>query len=321
MDLRVLHITNNYPTSTNPVFGIFVKEQIDSLNEFDVDYSVYFINGREKGKFEYLRSIFRIRTLLRDNSFDIIHCHHALSVTCLILSGRVKKNKVVVSYQNDPQNEYGDLLFRIIKRYSSGIILKNSLAQSKCDKVFVLSNGVDTNIFRPIDRLSACQMINLDPEYTYILFVSSNYLRKQKRYTLFRSVLDILEHKYKVHHIRELVLMNVSREIIPYYFNVSSLHLLTSEFEGSPNSVKEAMACGISVVSTDVGNVRHLLDGVNGSYVSSSDNPEELAKLVLKSLTYKGSLNSREMIHRKRLDIQSVANQLVGIYKTISLKS
>lgn len=48
--MKVLHITNNYPTEKFPIFGIFVKEQIDSLTELGVENEVFFIKGREKGK-------------------------------------------------------------------------------------------------------------------------------------------------------------------------------------------------------------------------------------------------------------------------------
>ena len=55
--MKVLHITNNYPTKNLPIFGIFVKEQIDSLSRQNIDCEVFFINGKENGKFEYIRAI------------------------------------------------------------------------------------------------------------------------------------------------------------------------------------------------------------------------------------------------------------------------
>ena len=100
--MKVLHLTNNYPTLTYPIFGIFVKEQIESLKKLGVDCDVLFINGREKGRLEYVKSILRLRIYFKINKYDIIHCHHAISALCLIISGAVKGNKVIVSFQNDP---------------------------------------------------------------------------------------------------------------------------------------------------------------------------------------------------------------------------
>ena len=121
--------------------------------------------------------------------------------------------------------------------------------------------------------------------------------------------------KYQLNNIEELKLINTERSLIPYYFNAASLHLLTSDFEGSPNSVKEAMACNIPVVSTDVGNVKEMLSGVEGSYVASTNNAEELAELVYKALNNKNNINSREVLIQKKLDIESVAKNIITIYK------
>ena len=56
--MKILHVTNNYPTKNFPIFGIFVKEQIDSLIDLGIDIDLFFINGREKGPLEYIKSIF-----------------------------------------------------------------------------------------------------------------------------------------------------------------------------------------------------------------------------------------------------------------------
>jgi glycosyltransferase involved in cell wall biosynthesis len=104
---------------------------------------------------------------------------------------------------------------------------------------------------------------------------------------------------------------------MPYYINAASVHLLTSDFEGSPNSVKECMACNTSVVSTNVGNVKELLEGVNGSYVAKTKNEKELAELVIKSLSNTEKKNGRELLVEKNLDITKVADQLIQIYENI----
>jgi len=69
--------------------------------------------------------------------------------------------------------------------------------------------------------------------------------------------------------------------------NAADVHLLTSDYEGSPNSVKECMACNTSVVSTNVGNVNELLNNVEGCFVSDNFDENELAELVNKSLKSK----------------------------------
>jgi glycosyltransferase involved in cell wall biosynthesis len=313
--MRVLHITNNFPTTKLPIFGIFVKEQIESLNNIGIENEVLFINGREKGKSEYLKSIYKIRKKLNAEKYDIVHCHHALSAICLILSGKSKKNKVVVSFQNDPMHEKGLRIFNFIKKNTSGWIFKNNSDLITDEHSFYLPNGVNTNFFKPIDKDIARTTLNLSKDKIYILFVSSNFVRQQKRYDLFSETLQLLKEKYGYKNIEEIKLINTSRDQVPYYFNAANLHLLCSDFEGSPNSVKESMACNTHVVSTNVGDVETLLSNVQGSYVSKSNNPEELAKLVDCALKEKN--NGLEKLIQLELDINSVAKKLSNIYTKI----
>ena len=69
--MKVLHITNNFPTKNYPVFGIFVEEQVKSLTELGLKNEVFFINGREFGRKEYIASIIRLRKKLRNGGYDI----------------------------------------------------------------------------------------------------------------------------------------------------------------------------------------------------------------------------------------------------------
>jgi len=292
--MKVLHITNNYPTENHPIFGIFVKEQIDSLTMRGLENDVFFINGREEG-----------------------HCHHALSALCFILSGHSKKFKSIVSYQNDPLNEQGKYLYRFVKNRFNAIILKNNSPIVDNSSMFYQPNGVNTNFFLPISKEKCFEKLKLSSDKRHILFVSSNFIREQKRYDRFREVLAILKSKYNLRDIEELKLINTERSLVPYFFNAASLHLLTSDFEGSPNSVKEAMACNTPVVTTNVGNVRDLLSGVNGSFISETKSAEELAELSFNALNYSKSVKSRDLLIKKQLDIESVANNIESIYKKI----
>lgn len=312
--MKILHITNNFPTQKLPIFGIFVKEQIDSLTDQGFENEVFFINGREQGKLEYLKSIFKLREFLEAKNFDVVHCHHALSGLCFIFSGKSKKFKSVISYQNDPLHEQGKYLYTFIKKRFNSIILKNNSPIVDNSSVYYQPNGVNTKFFIPISREECIRKLNLRSDKRYILFVSSNFIREQKRYDRFQEVLTILKNKYKLSDIEELKLINTERALVPLYFNAASLHLLTSDFEGSPNSVKEAMACNTPVVSTKVGNVEELLQEVQGSWVSNTKDPEELAELVFKTLQSTNVCNSREYLKKKELDIESVAKKITKIY-------
>ena len=316
--MKVLHITNNFPTSKYPIFGIFVKEQIDSLRKQNVDSDVFFINGREKGKLEYLKQILILRRKLKNRHlYDVIHCHHALSAICLILSGKCKENKTLVSFQNDPENELGKRIYKIINYFKVASLFKNNTSLEKGNNLsFYLPNGVNLNFFKPIDRAEARLKLGLKPDKIYILFVSSNFMREQKRYDKFLETLEILKKKYNYDNITELKMINVKRNYIPLYINAVNLHLLTSDFEGSPNSVKECLACNTPVVSTNVGNINDLLKDLKGSFYSLTNTPEDLARLVDKALKNETNEGLKQ-IKKLGLDSTSVALKLIDIYKKI----
>ena len=111
-------------------------------------------------------------------------------------------------------------------------------------------------------------------------------------------MINILLENDNPHNIEPIKLTNTKRELIPYYLSVSSVHLITSDFEGSPNSVKECMACNTPVVSTPVGNVQDLVGDIEGCYIAKSFHYKDLANLVLKAI-YTEDFQSREKLFEK----------------------
>ena len=112
-----------------------------------------------------------------------------------------------------------------------------------------------------------------------------------------------------------LVMIGIARKDVTAYMNACDLHILSSDQEGSPNSVKECLCCGVPVVATDVGNVHDLLDDVPGCGVADSFTPEELAELADKALRNVPAASELSgSIVRKELDMDSVAEKLYRIY-------
>ena len=315
--MKILQITNNYPTIKYPIYGIFVKEQIDSLIDLGLDIDLFFINGREKGIFEYIKSVFLLSSKLKNNNYDIIHCHHSFSAFVLFLASflKRKKNKYLVSFQSDPKNEFYGFFYYLFKNKFDGFIYKNK-PSIKNKKYHYLPSGVNEYLFRPIDRITACKHLSLDPVKNYVLFVSSNKFRVEKRFDLFQKTIKILKYNYPDLKFEILKMINVNRSEVPYFFNAATLHLLTSDFEGSPNSVKEAIFCNTPVVSTNVGNVNDIFEGLTGCFISNSNNPKELADLVITALKI-NKVDCRDRLIEKGYSIQNVAIKLNEIYNKI----
>lgn len=325
MSVKILFLTNGYPTDKHPEYCIFTKEQIDSILNLDtVSGELYFVNAREKGYLAYLKAFIDLNRII--DKYDMIHAFHGLS---LIMAWLLRPNKkILISFLNSIENEYAEnsapiksiltfLTLRLVKKNSISMIFKNALTNRYPGREYYLPNGVDTERFKPIDRIIAKRALGLDINKRYVLFVSSkNKLRPQKRYDRFNNVMEIL--KNRLSDVEELIMVNEPRERVSLFFNAASLHLLTSDFEGSPNSVKESIACETPVVVTDVGNVRDLIMDTPNCHIIYDFSVEGLAEKcmdILKSPDERKYM--REKLFKKRLDINSKANDLITIYNYI----
>ena len=224
-------------------------------------------------------------------------------------------NNCVLSYQNPPSNEGSILLFKIISFFFDKIIFKNKVPSLQSEKIHVIPNGVNLKFFGQIDSKMAKNKLNLDVKKKYVLFMDSYKKRKQKRIDKFKNV--IFELKKNDKHIEPLFLFNTKRSDIPYYINASSLHIITSDFEGSPNSVKECLACNVPVVSTPVGDVKNLIKDVNNCYLSSNFDVSNIVNLSILSLSGKLKCNGREKIKKLNLSMEDVGVKIINLYRSV----
>ncbi|EKB48333.1 glycosyltransferase family 4 protein [Cecembia lonarensis] len=318
--MKILHVTNLYPNTTNPVYGIFVKEQIESLKEVGIHCEVFFINTKEDGLKSYLTSLFKLIKISK--KFDIIHSHHI--ITTFFCSFIIKRNKHVSSFLGSGKNNIKGLpniiynfLFRYVYARVSKIIIKdNKDLEKKYRKIKYLPNGVDLNFFMPLDKRKAREELKLSQKNIYLLFISANNLnRRVKRFDKFLAIFEGL--KTKLQNLEKITLVNESRVNLRNYYNAADILIVTSDFEGSPNAVKEAMACNLPVVSTPVGNLEILFSNLENYKIAKSGAVEELIKLTLEVIDNYSLKSGRERLKSLRLDQHSVAIDLVTIYESI----
>ena len=323
--MKVLHITNSYPTKNNPDYGVFTKDQIDNLSEEGFESELIFINSKENGIKEYYLALKKTRSIYKN--FDMIHCFHGLTLIIAFLTTR--NTPILISFLNEIKNEnlkdnkllnqiYIFLYNNILKSKRVFTIFKDKIPdnQKNTKRSFYLPNGVNLNDFYPINKNESCEFLKLNNSKKYVLFVSSkNRLRSQKRYDIFKATMEILKNKYSHYCFEELVMSGVPRKHCIFYYNVSSVHLLTSDYEGSPNSVKEAMSCNLPVVSTDVGNVKKMINGASNCFISDQ-NPLVLADNIVKAINFKPQ-DLRNILINNKLTVGDKNNELRKIYKFI----
>lgn len=315
--MRVLHVTVNYPTPDYPIFGIFVKEQVESLQKIGVDCDVFYCNGQKKKHITYVPKLWW--KIIRGH-YDIIHCHHVLSAIILCLTGWPLFKKCIVSYQSRPEYEWGYKVFKVMRVLFNAVIVKFEPGHLAHKKIHYLPNGCNQDLFRPLDKEKCKEELGLDQNKRYLLFMdSSKKAREVKRVDRFNAVVDLLEEKFQYKDLERIILRNTPREQTPLYMNASDLYMMTSDIEGSPNSVKECMCCNTPVVSTPVGNVKEMIGDIPGTYVADSFDTDELAVLCDKVLKSKEPFAGRNMFLAKGYGMATVAEKLKQLYEKICL--
>jgi len=175
----------------------------------------------------------------------------------------------------------------------------------------IVPSGVDLDKFKPMEKEKAKNEVGWKQDVKHILFPYP-HSRDVKNYPLAEEVVE--EVKSRTNEKVELkVVYGVPHKKILVYYNASDVLLLTSKSEGSPNTVKEAMACNVPVVSTDVGDVELLLDDVEFSKVC--DGKEELVDELLDVIDCDSWSNGRKRIKELEISLEDMGKKIVEIYE------
>jgi glycosyltransferase involved in cell wall biosynthesis len=178
----------------------------------------------------------------------------------------------------------------------------------------VIPNGVNLSIFKPIEKKYCQNELNWESNKIHILF-AANPKRSVKNYRLFQESLCMLNDKLP--RINVHFLHQIPSDKVPIHMNAADVVCLSSIREGSPNVVKEAMACNRPIVTTDVGDVKWILGDTAGCYLSITQKSSEYAQALKKAIMFskkKGSTKGRDRIIGLGLDSEKTADKLLSIY-------
>jgi glycosyltransferase involved in cell wall biosynthesis len=307
--LRVLVVTNMYPTSREPWFGCFVREQVEDLISLGIDVRVIHFDGRSS-RLNYLRAARQVRRLAAQGQFDLIHAHYGLTGAVAVFQHRLP---VMTTFCGSDYNiPWQRRVSRQVARRSTAICVSERGRQLlRCPSASVIPSGVDTGLFRPMDRAVARQRLGWQEDVHYVLLPGSR-TAAMKGADLFDAVIE--QARAIVSDLHPIALEGYTREQAVLVLNAADVVAMTSVHEGSPVAVREALACTTPVVSVDVGDVPEVLAGLPGCGIFPRD-PQALARGVVEALEAPRSsaLRSRaELYARPR-----VAERVAALYSTI----
>jgi teichuronic acid biosynthesis glycosyltransferase TuaC len=312
--VKVLFISSG--NSKNGISPI-VKNQGDSLVNLRQEVKYFTIQG--KGIKGYLRSVFLLRSYLKNNVFDVVHAHYSLSAFVATLANA---QPLVVSLMGSDVKaaKFTKMLITFCTKFFwKKVIVKSQdmKISSGLSDVFIVPNGVDLLKFKSIDKAEALTVTKWDKTQMNILFLA-NPTRKEKNFTLAKASFDLLNTTNKALY----TLTDVPNHLVPYYINAADVVLLTSLWEGSPNVIKESMACNVPIVTTPVGDVRYLVNNVDGCYITSYD-PNDVAEKLNLAIDYsqkKIKTQGRNHLVSIGLDAENVASKIINIYNSVIQK-
>jgi hypothetical protein len=263
--MRILTLTNLYPTAAHPAYGTFVSDQVAALRRHhQVERcDVLFVDGRAR-RSNYAAAVPRLARALRRSPVDVIYAHYGLTGAIAVSQRRVP---AVVTYHTGDleltrwQRSVSRMAYRLAK---DNICVSQRAMQNLPGPAHHLTCGLDLTVFRPRDRAQARSRFGVEADEVALLFPSSPQNPK-KAYPRYAAVVAELGRRGL--RVRELHLRGIARPDVPTIMAAADAMVLTSLQEGSPVAVMEALATGLGVVATPVGDVEQMLAGAQNARV------------------------------------------------------
>lgn len=292
-------------------FAPFIVEQTESLKK--VGCEVLFFGLKGKGVRGYLSNLSSLKRGIDEYKPDVVHAHYGLSG---LLASMQRRVPVVTTFHGSDINDGKVWPFsRLAMRLSEWNIFvsQKTLEKAKPKSKFTLVPcGVDLTDLQLTERQDARRKMHMDETRRYVLF-SGAFDNLVKDAALAKQSVALLDDM----NAELIELKGYSREEVTLLMCASDTLLMTSVSEGSPQVVKEAMACGCPIVSVDVGDVKERTKGLDGCFVSEKRNAVELAGLLRKAFGFKGKTDGRQRIVLDGLENGQVASKIINIYQKV----
>jgi len=308
--MRVLVLTNMYPTPSMPWLGTFVRDQVEALRREGVEVDVLFVHGK-KSKINYFLGIPRLWARLATCRYDLIHAHYHYAG----IIARMQFLYPVVLTHHGPEVFMTKERFscRIITPLVDRVILVSQEQKKKLkfEKAVVIPCGVDFDLFSPMPRDEARRKLGLSPDKKLVIW-AGDHSRPEKRFEIVEAAVTLAKKKDQA---TELILVSGKpHDVVPLYMNACDVLLLVSDGEGSPMVIKEAMACNLPVVSVPVGDVPEVIGGTDGCYFCSQD-PSDVAEKLAFALSYPRRTNGRKQIEHMEQGV--IARRIIAVYEEV----
>lgn len=320
--MKVLIATAMYPTPERPAWGTFVRTQVEGLKRAGVEVELLVLAGHPR-KLIYPKGVLQLWKRLSDVSIDLVHAHYSYVG---MVARTQSKVPVVVTYHGDDllgtRNRRGEITRfsklavaagQLLGRLVDAAIVQSKEMAGKLNRsdVYIIPHEVDFELFNPVDRDQARATLGLEPDRKYLLFAANPGI-PVKRFPLAKALAEHLAERDP--SVELLVVYKETQDRLALYMSACDALVFTSYQEGSPNIVKQAMACNLPIVSTDVGDVREVIGSTKGCHLCRPD-VVELGARLQEVLRLQERTRGREQI--RHLDGPTVTRRVIRVYENV----
>ncbi|MFW9928794.1 MAG: glycosyltransferase family 4 protein [Candidatus Thorarchaeota archaeon] len=321
-----MHVLADFTSEAKPFFQPFVNSQIKSLEKEGVEIGTFSVDASDS-RMNYFRAARRIKELVIEEKYEILHAHYSYCGLSAYLA-RAKKPIVISLMGSDligARNRKGKITLRgkldnWISRYISTkvnhIIVKSRQMANLLDgkiPISVIPNGVDLELFQPMQQSLVRKELGFEEEEFMVLFFG-NPRDSNKNFVLAEKAVKNFKSTFKHSNVHLVNPYGISHDKVVKYLNACDVLILTSYYEGSPNVIKEAMACNLPIISTDVGDVKDIISNIDNCFITNHSTENISNKL---EMIYNNRQRTNGRHKMQELSSEVIAEKIIKIYQSI----
>lgn len=305
MKVRIV-CSGTVPNFNFEIHQAFIYDQVESIKRLDksITFEYFFIS---KGGFSgYFNAWKLLLAEQKRNPCDVIHAHGGLAAFISVM--QFKEPVISTFHGSDINLPKSRVISGIAASLSRASIFVSKGLKKKAlfkGNATVIPCGVDLAMFKPMDKIPCRKTLGLDENKKYILF-SSSFDNTVKNFGLLKQALELWGSDAP----EVLELKGVRREMVPVYMNAADVCVLCSFTEGSPQFIKESMACNKPIVATNVGDIVELFGDSANCKITTFEAYDLLEKL--KSLIKESESNGRSRM--EQYELSKIASKTIIQY-------
>lgn len=321
--MHILIITTEYPKESIQQAVPFIVRDVELLRAAGVDVEIFAFEGHKRLA-NYAKAWFNVHKLLNMSSYDLVHAQFGQSAVPALFQKTVplivtfRGSDVEGIFESSGRYTFQGKILQLLSKFvallsNECICVSDRLARKLPRREYhIIPSGLNLDLFKPLPQDQAKDRLGFDQDKHYILF-GGNPKQPVKRLYLAQQVMEIV--KEKISNVELVLPVNIPHDNMPIYMSACDLLLLTSVHEGSPNIVKESLACNLPIVSTDVGDVRDKFGGICGVKVCNTDLPSEIADAVISLLRRDKRVDGRP--HIMNFEEHRMTQKIIDVYNLV----